>query len=134
MTLKTFFFNKLKVRHVISFKNSIAQTAERSVGHIRAPSWLWRKTVSRSELNVGSRWRGLKGGANEHQSFTCEIEIPHGELSIPQGKRFLISLVSNKFLQNLKLEYLLKVSELSATGRYFEVKYFIDVAASTRWS
>lgn len=59
------------------------------------PSWKEKKTLSHSELNVGSRWKGVKG--SQLDVVTCEIEIPRNELTVKMG-------------------------------RFFEVKYLIDIA------
>jgi hypothetical protein len=70
----------------------------RSAGHLRVPSWIERKTMSHSELNIGTRWRGVKG--SQLDVITCEIDIPRNQLSVNMG-------------------------------RYFEVKYFVDIAVCT---
>ena len=62
------------------------------------PSWIEKKTLSHSELNVGSRWRGVKG--SQLDVVTCEIEIPRNQSSVKMG-------------------------------RYFEVKYLIDIGVCT---
>lgn len=70
----------------------------KSTGHLRVPSWIEHKTLTQSELNVGRRWKGVKG--NQLDVVTCEIEIPRNQLSVKMG-------------------------------RFFEVKYFVDVAVCT---
>ncbi|KAL7267833.1 hypothetical protein RUND412_009565 [Rhizina undulata] len=86
-------------RHILAYKNSIALTEEKSAGHLRVPTWIERKTLAHSELNIGSRWQGVKG--SQLDVVTCEIDIPRNQLSVKMG-------------------------------RYFEVKYFVDVAVCTR--
>lgn len=61
------------------------------------PSWKEKKTLSHSELNVGSRWKGVKG--SQLDVVTCEVEIPRNQLTVKMG-------------------------------RFFEVKYLIDISVS----
>lgn len=77
---------------------TIALSENKSAGHLRVPNWIERKTLSHSELNIGKRWRGVKG--SQIDVLTCEVEIPRNQLSV-------------------KL------------GRYFEVKYVVDIAVCT---
>lgn len=63
------------------------------------PNWSEKKTLSHSELNIGTRWKGVKG--SQLDVVTCEIDIPRNELSVRMG-------------------------------RFFEVKYFVDIAVCTR--
>ena len=79
-------------------EQTVALTENQSAGHLRVPNWIERKTLSHSELNVGSRWKGVKG--SQLDVITCEIEIPRNQLSVKMG-------------------------------RYFEVKYLVDVAVCT---
>jgi len=85
-------------RHIVAYKNSVPLSENRSAGHLRVPSWIERKTLSHSELNIGTRWRGVKG--SQLDVITCEIDIPRNQLSVNMG-------------------------------RYFEVKYFVDIAVCT---
>jgi len=85
-------------RHILAYKNTVALAENKSAGHLRVPNWIERKTLSHSELNIGSRWRGVKG--SQLDVVTCEIDIPRNQLSVKMG-------------------------------RYFEVKYFVDIAVCT---
>lgn len=76
----------------------MALAENKSAGHLRVPNWIERKTLSHSELNIGSRWRGVKG--SQLDVITCEIEIPRNQSSVKMG-------------------------------RYFEVKYLIDIGVCT---
>ncbi|KAH8153283.1 uncharacterized protein LAJ45_02870 [Morchella importuna] len=90
---------RLKLRrHILAYKNTVALAENKSAGHLRVPSWIEHKTLAQSELNVGRRWKGVKG--NQLDVVTCEIEIPRNQLSVKMG-------------------------------RFFEVKYFVDVAVCT---
>lgn len=77
----------------------MALAENRSAGHLRVPNWIERKTLAASEVNVGTRWRGVKG--SQLDVMTCEIDIPRNQLSVKMG-------------------------------RFFEVKYFVDIAVCTR--
>ncbi|CCX05057.1 Similar to Uncharacterized protein C557.05; acc. no. Q9USS1 [Pyronema omphalodes CBS 100304] len=85
-------------RHILAYKNTVALAENQSAGHLRVPNWIERKTLSHSELNIGSRWRGVKG--SQLDVVTCEIEIPRNQASVKMG-------------------------------RYFEVKYLIDIGVCT---
>ncbi|KAI5804421.1 hypothetical protein EDC01DRAFT_419079 [Geopyxis carbonaria] len=85
-------------RHILAYKNTVALTENKSAGHLRVPNWIEKKTLSHSELNIGSRWKGVKG--SQLDVVTCEIDIPRNEISVKMG-------------------------------RYFEVKYLVDVAVCT---
>lgn len=78
---------------------TVALAENRSAGHLRVPNWIERKTLAASEVNVGTRWRGVKG--SQLDVMTCEIDIPRNQLSVKMG-------------------------------RFFEVKYFVDIAVCTR--
>ncbi|KAF8251940.1 hypothetical protein K440DRAFT_51622 [Wilcoxina mikolae CBS 423.85] len=85
-------------RHILAYKNTVALAENKSAGHLRVPNWIERKTLSHSELNIGSRWKGVKG--SQLDVVTCEIEIPRNQSSVKMG-------------------------------RYFEVKYLIDIGVCT---
>lgn len=78
---------------------TVALAENRSAGHLRVPNWIERKTLAASEVNIGTRWRGVKG--SQLDVMTCEIDIPRNQLSVKMG-------------------------------RFFEVKYFVDIAVCTR--
>ena len=62
---------------------TVALADKTSAAYMRTPSWIERKTIAHSELNIGTRWRGVKG--NQVDVVTCEIEIPRNQLSVEMG-------------------------------------------------
>ncbi|KAI5779456.1 hypothetical protein DFH27DRAFT_618724 [Peziza echinospora] len=77
---------KLKVkllRNIVAYKTTVALADKTSAAYMRTPSWIDRKTIAHSELNIGTRWRGVKG--NQVDVVTCEIEIPRNQMSIEMG-------------------------------------------------
>jgi len=83
---------------LLTIAQTVALAENQNAGHLRVPSWIERKTLSHSELNIGSRWKGVKG--SQLDVITCEIEIPRNQSTVKMG-------------------------------RYFEVKYLIDIAVCT---
>lgn len=68
---------------VANSDKSVALADKTSAAYMRTPSWIERKTIAHSELNIGTRWRGVKG--NQVDVVTCEINIPRDQLSVEMG-------------------------------------------------
>lgn len=99
-TFFVLFLKKKKKKTEWNFcAQAVALAENKSAGHLRVPSWIERKTLAASEVNVGTRWRGVKG--SQLDVMTCEIDIPRNQLSVKMG-------------------------------RFFEVKYCVDIAVCTR--
>lgn len=58
----------------------VALADKTSAAYMRTPSWIQRKTIAHSELNIGTRWRGVKG--NQVDVVTCGIKFPRNQLSV----------------------------------------------------
>lgn len=87
---------KLKVkllRNIVAYKTTVALADKTSAAHMRTPSWIERKTIAHSELNIGTRWRGVKG--NQVDVVTCEIDIPRHQLSVEMGRFFEVKYILN---------------------------------------
>lgn len=77
---------KLKLRrHVLAYKSVPTSSGTEPV-HLRVPDWIDKKTLSHSELNVGTRWRGTR--ENSIDVLTCEVEIPRQQVSVKLGRLF----------------------------------------------
>lgn len=72
---------------------------------MRVPSWIEKKTLSHSELNIGSRWKGVKG--SQLDVVTCEIDIPRNQLSVRMGRFF-------------EVKYLIDIA-VCALGAYVDI-------------
>jgi len=75
---------------------TVALADKTSAAHMRTPSWIERKTIAHSELNIGTRWRGVEG--NQVDIVTCEIDIPRHQLSVEMSRTPYASLLEEKLI------------------------------------